>query len=77
VDPCAPPFQGKCLTGAITITPSSGFVPLTFAGTRTAFALFGFGLGTSTLQPFVRLSGPAGSSATLLHRCALVEASTS
>lgn len=48
-----------------------------FTETRTSFALFGISSGAATIQPFVRVSGPSGSSATLLHRCALVEVNSS
>jgi hypothetical protein len=33
--------------------------------------------GTTTIQPFVRVSGPSTARATLLHRCFTVEDATS
>jgi hypothetical protein len=44
-----------------------------FFETRTTFALINVNAGTSILWPRVRLSGPAGATATLLHRCISVE----
>lgn len=127
-----PASQTSCSMGTITITPASGWVPLTgslsafitntdkikaeatadvgvpagaevrlgwsvlggsptegnwgpanfadhqeFFETRSTFALIGIGTGPATVQPFVRLSGPAGATATLLHRCATAEGQTS
>jgi hypothetical protein len=127
-----PLSQTSCAMGTITITPASGWVPLTgplsafivntdrikaeatadvgvpagaevrlgwsvlgtapsegtwgpanfadhqeFFATRSTFALIGIGTGPATVQPFVRLSGPAGATATLLHRCASAEGQTS
>jgi len=40
-----------------------------FFETRTTFALINVNAGTSIIWPRVRLSGPAGATATLLHRC--------
>jgi len=64
--------------GTITITPASGWVPLT--GSLSAFITNTDKIkaeATATVQPFVRLSGPAGATATLLHRCATAEGQTS
>jgi len=127
-----PASQTSCNMGTMTITPASGWVPLTgplsafivntdqikaeatadvgvpagaevrlgwsvlgtapseghwgpanfadhqeFFETRSTFALIGIGTGPATVQPFVRLSGPAGATATLLHRCATAEGQTS
>jgi len=47
-----------------------------FFETRTAFMLTRI-VGTTTIQPFVRVSGPATARATLLHRCFTVEFATS
>jgi hypothetical protein len=47
-----------------------------FFETRTAFMLTRI-TGTTTIQPFVRVSGPSTARATLLHRCFTVEFATS
>jgi hypothetical protein len=123
------PAQTLCNMGTITITPASGWVPLTdviplpvgysqtvmseatadvgvdsgaevrlgwsfngqtpqegmfgpanfanhqqFFETRTTFSLIPPGYGATSIQAFVRLSGPSGTTATFLHRCVAVEA---
>jgi hypothetical protein len=45
-----------------------------FMETRTSWTAFGVSSATK-VQPFVRLSGPPGTTATLIHRCFMVEAS--
>ena len=62
-------FNGK--------TPQEGmFGPANFANheTHTTFSLIPPGYGATTIQAFVRLNGPSGTTATLLHRCVAVEA---
>jgi len=123
------PAQTSCNMGTITITPASGWVPLTsviplpagysqtvmsvatadigvdsgaevrlgwafngqapqegmfgpanfanhqqFFETHTTFSLIPPGFGATTVQAFVRVSGPSGTTATFLHRCVAVEA---
>ena len=41
------------------------------------FALFNLGTGPATVQPYVRVSGPSGTTATILHRCVTAEGTTS
>jgi hypothetical protein len=60
------------------------FGPANFAShansweTRTSWALINVGAGTTTVQPFIRLSAPLGApSAKILHRCFTIEAATS
>jgi hypothetical protein len=127
-----PAAASVCAMGTITVTPASGWVPLTsqvttfavntdrikaevtadvgvvsgaevrlgwgvlgtapaegaygpanfanhqeFDETRTTFALITIGTGDATVQPFVRVSGPSGATATLLHRCVTAEGQTS
>ncbi len=48
-----------------------------FFETRTTFGLFGISGGVTSVQPFIRVSGPTGTTATLLNRCITAEASTS
>jgi hypothetical protein len=48
-----------------------------FFETRTTFGLFGISGGVTSVQPFIRVSGPTGTTATLLNRCVTAEASTS
>lgn len=66
----APPLEGR-------------FGPANFANhqeffeTRTTFALFFPGSGPATVQPYVRVNGPSGATATLLHRCVTAESQTS
>ncbi|SEH03664.1 hypothetical protein SAMN05444920_14130 [Nonomuraea solani] len=64
--------------------PAEGvFGPANFADhqeffeTRSTFALVSVGAGTTTIQPFVRLSGAANKRATVLRRCSSAEGSTS
>ncbi|MBE8521890.1 hypothetical protein ILP97_31125 [Amycolatopsis sp. H6(2020)] len=47
-----------------------------FAETRESFGLVFVGAGTTSIQPFVRVSGPAGKRAGLLNRCLALEAQT-
>lgn len=47
-----------------------------FDGTRTVMDIIPLGPGKHTLIPEVRLSGPAGTSGTILRACAVVEAYT-
>ena len=48
-----------------------------FFETRTTFALFHLVAGRdTTIQPLIRVSGPATARATLLHRCFTIEFST-
>jgi hypothetical protein len=61
--------------------PQEGaFGPANFANhqqffeTRTTFSLIPPGFGATSIQAFVRLSGPSGTTATFLHRCVAVEA---
>jgi hypothetical protein len=61
----------------------SFFGPANFANhqeffeTRTTFAIISVGVGTRTIQPFIKVNGPSGAKATVLNRCSTVEASTS
>jgi hypothetical protein len=48
-----------------------------FAETRDTFGLVFVGAGTTSIQPFVRVNGPAAARAGLLNRCFAVEALTS
>ncbi|MER6799962.1 hypothetical protein, partial [Amycolatopsis mediterranei] len=48
-----------------------------FAETRDTFGLVFVGAGTTTVQPFVRVNGPAAARAGLLNKCFAVEARTS
>jgi hypothetical protein len=65
--------------------PQEGvFGPANFANhqeffeTRSTFALFHLVAGrNTTIQPFIRVSGPATARATLLHRCFTIEFATS
>lgn len=65
--------------------PAEGvFGPANFAthantwATRTAFGLINVGAGTTTVQPFIRLSAPLLSpGANIIHRCFTIEATTS
>ncbi|GAA2607471.1 hypothetical protein [Paractinoplanes durhamensis] len=59
------------------------FGPANFAShansweTRTSWALINVGAGTTTVQPYIRLSAPLLSpSAHILHRCFTIEATT-
>ncbi|MEU4236862.1 hypothetical protein [Actinoplanes sp. NPDC026619] len=64
--------------------PSEGvFGPANFAShantweTRTTWGLISVGAGTTTVQPYIRLSAPLLSpSAHILHRCFTIEATT-
>ena len=47
-----------------------------FAETRETFGLLFIGAGTTTIQPFVRVSGPAAARAGMVNRCFAVEALT-
>jgi hypothetical protein len=48
-----------------------------FFETRTTFALFHLVAGhNTTIQPWIRVSGPATASATVLHRCFTIEFAT-
>ena len=47
-----------------------------FDGTRTVMDIIPLGPGKHTLTPEVRLSGPSGTSGTVLRACAVVEAYT-
>jgi hypothetical protein len=45
-----------------------------FDETHTTFALInGLATGDTTVQPYVRVSGPTGATATVLHRCVVTE----
>jgi len=65
--------------------PAEGvFGPANFAShantweTRTTFGLINVGAGTTTVQPYIRLSAPLLSpSAHIIHRCFTIEATTS
>jgi hypothetical protein len=64
--------------------PSEGtFGPANFANhqeffeTRSTFGLINIGPGTTTIQPWIRVSGSTDKKATLLHRCFTIEATTS
>jgi len=48
-----------------------------FAETRSTFGLIPVAAGTTTIRPFLRISGPNLTVVSILHRCATVEASTS
>ncbi|MCK2219574.1 hypothetical protein MF672_038140 [Actinomadura sp. ATCC 31491] len=56
-----------------------GFGPANFANhqeffeTRSTFAVINVAAGTTTVQPFIRLNGPAGKRGTVLHRCSSVQ----
>jgi hypothetical protein len=47
-----------------------------FSETRSTFGAISVPAGTSTIQPMIRLSGPTGATATVLHRCFAADPAT-
>ena len=72
------------LAGGTPYDPAEGiYGPANFANhqeffeTRTTFAIFHLVAGhDTTIQPLIRVSGPATARATLLHRCFTIEFAT-
>ncbi|TYB56160.1 hypothetical protein FXF51_44445 [Nonomuraea sp. PA05] len=64
------PFEG-------TFGPANFANHQEFFEARSTFALISVGAGTTTVQPFVRLSGASTKRATVLHRCSSAEGNTS
>jgi hypothetical protein len=60
-----------------TFGPSNFANHTEFWESRATCGLINVGAGTTTIQPFVRLSASADKRARLLHRCFSVEGSTS